>query len=281
MPLLQLRILLLGAFICVCKVGFSETSIANGKIIPESVYPEVVKIYSTFGSQGASCTATVVGHNALLTAAHCLYFFGPKAENVEIISGEHEGLQSIDCYLHPSFPLGSGYYDVALIKFPDNSFKKIIPFATDLPLPGQEFTIVGYGKFSFYATSSDGQKRMGTNNLSGVGRRLDFEGSHKNEGPDGVGTGKNVSNLPGDSGGPMLIGGKIIGVSSTIDARLDDQNRVVGHYEHLLYTENLSFLRDRSELESIHLLGLNQIDVELRIEEHEQNQAIPYGQELR
>ncbi len=263
----MLRIWLLNFMLLFCHPVWAEEEIANGKIISENEFPEVVKIYATFGNQGASCTATIVGHNSLLTAAHCLYFFGPKAETVEIVTGKYEGVQSLDCFIHPRFPLGTGYYDIALVKFADNSFETEIPLADEIPETGQEFTIVGYGKFSFYSNISDGKKRMGTNRLSKVGRRLDFVGVHKNQGPGDQGTGKNVANLPGDSGGPMLVNGRVIGVSASIDSKLNDQSQIVGHYEHVLYDENLEFLKNSSIRENIHLSGL---ELEVRTKENEQ-----------
>jgi len=254
---MMLRKWLLGLILFGITQASANPEIANGKIIPETTFPEVVKIYSTYGKQGASCTATIVGHNTLLTAAHCLYFFGPKAEEVEIVKGSHEGLQSLNVFIHPKFSFGRGFNDVALIKFEDKSFTNHIQISLTLPSTGQEFTIVGYGKFSFYSNTSDGKKRMGTNKLTSIGRRFDFTGYHENKGPDGLGTGQNVSNLPGDSGGPMLVNGKVIGVSSSIDTALNDQNEVVGHYENLLFDENFDFLRNSAQDHGLHLSGLN------------------------
>lgn len=257
----MLRIWLLSSMLFFCQGVLAEKYIANGKIIAESVFPEVVKIYSTYGSQGAACTATIVGHNSLLTAAHCLDFFGPKAEAVEIVKGKYEGVVSVDCFLHPEFGSGTGFHDIALVKFPNNSFKDIFPIAATEPVPGQKFTIVGYGKFNFYASTTDGHKRMGTNTLDSVGRRFDFSGHHKNQGNNGQGTGQDVANLPGDSGGPMLVNKRVIGVSSSIDATLDSQSNVIGHYENVLFTDNLEFLRESALKESLHLAGLQNLDL--------------------
>lgn len=228
-----------------------RVSVTDGKIISESDHPAVVQIAAKIdSSSSANCTATWVSHNTIITAAHCIFERGSKLTDVRVRVGEGKDAKAVQILAHPKYvdaqsvPIDN--YDVAVLIFPDQSSKHFIPVAPAQPKAGDEITIIGYGKYDHLDGKSSGKKRIGTNKLTDIDRqgRLNFEGKLRPTTGTEDGTGSESVNSQGDSGGPMLIASRIIGVSSTVDARPTAAGKLRGHYENLRHPPIEQFLHE-------------------------------------
>ncbi len=235
---------------CRPAVPVSELRVTDGKAIGDDDRPAIVQISAAIGGgASASCTATWVSANTIITAAHCLYDQGRKLTNVVVSRGAGKGAKAIKVLTHPKYvdsqtvPIDS--YDVGVLVFPANSSPEYIPVAPAAPAANDGIVIVGYGKYDHANGSSGGQKRIGSNNISEIDRqgRLTFEGTPRPTTGGQDGSGQNVVNSQGDSGGPMLFNERIIGVSSSVDANLTASGELRGHYENLRHGPIESWLR--------------------------------------
>ena len=167
--------------------------ITNGQVDPG--HPSVGKLYSN----GAACTATLVGKRTVLTAGHCV------KSGTTTFTVNNQKYYANQIIRHPSYG-GGNSNDVALVilqQEPQGVARS--PIATQVPTDGQVITLVGFGKTSENA-SDYGTKRYTTNTISRVYSSIfSIKGS------------KNICN--GDSGGPTFAqyGGQevVIGVHST------------------------------------------------------------------
>jgi|GEM_PF-2130094 len=218
----------------------SKTLVTDGKIMADTDKPAIVQISADLGGgSAASCTATWVSHNTIITAAHCLWDQGRKLSNVKVSRGAGAGAKAVKVLTHPKYvdaqsvPIDN--YDVGVLIFPDNSSTESIPVAQAAPQGGDPIMIVGFGKYDHSNGSSGGKKRFGNNKITDVDRqgRLNFEGSARPTTGGDDGTGESSVNSQGDSGGPMLFKERIIGVSSSVDSRLTAGGKLRGHYENL------------------------------------------------
>lgn len=153
----------------------------------------------TLYSNGAACTATLVGSRTVLTAGHCV----PGSTARFTVGGQKIYSQLVR--RHPNYG-GGNYNDVALVILQQQvQGVSPSPIATGAPQQGQAITLVGYGKTGEYKNDY-GTKRQTTNTISKVGSStFSFYGQ------------QNICN--GDSGGPTFAwhGGVevVIGVHST------------------------------------------------------------------
>lgn len=233
----------------------NPTRIINGRVIKESVFPETMRIKMSYNNGGyAGCTGSAIGHNTLITAAHCIKDFDSSLAKVTIQTGEAAGAKSQKSIVHPKYKVYGVSFDVAVILFPAQTFKVWYSIGDIQPKIGDKFVIIGYGKHNFSQDSFDNQKRYGSNVLKKVGQRLDFTGLDSTmQNVDRIG--QSVSNDVGDSGGPLLINDRLVGISSSIDSALNHQGGVNCHYENLLFLENMSFLTQTKE-EGARISGL-------------------------
>lgn len=153
--------------------------------------------HPTVGILNNSCTATLVGKRAVLTAAHCVRNGGSATFRVG-----KKTYRSSKVVAH-----NSG--DIAFVALQsDVSDITPSPLNTTQPKVGQRITLVGYGSTSENG-GGFGTKRKGTNVISRVTSTMFFFA--------GSGNGRS-SNCYGDSGGPAFIsnGGKevVAGVTS-------------------------------------------------------------------
>lgn len=216
----------------------SQTKVTNGKKISESVYPAVAFLvgYPEAGAgymAQAVCTGTFVNDHQLLTASHCvegldaenpaLYYVTKLGETTEELEYTPVA-QAITFVQHPNYSsrLGDGVnqYDVAIVEFPAGTAPASIPVSKTQPKPGDALTIVGYGNNAHYSTFSgdfdgtgSGIKRLGTNEVAFLDTDMIGFFGVTEEAP-GLELGEYVASGAGDSGGPMLIDGKLIGVTS-------------------------------------------------------------------
>jgi len=159
------------------------------------------------------CTASAIGRNTAITAAHCVA--GRDPLTLAVFFGSVVGEDGItipisDARVHPGFDPGGR--DVALLTLRAPAPAVPIDLAGDIDpsLVGTKFRVVGYGLTG--QTSADaGIKREGIARIAAVAAEEL--------------TVVPAPSLPclGDSGGPLLLAdGKIAGVVSRVDAMCND-----------------------------------------------------------
>lgn len=168
-------------------------------------YPAIVQILTSYESSASYCTATFINPRTLITAAHCVYggkkvsiSQGPKGETTEI-------------YLHPSYNDANGrhhQYDLAFVRFKQDISNQYYPLSWDAQDKGigQSADMVGYGCDE---NGQSGTKREGFNRISEY-RDGAIVSAGKKDGTQGSAV------CPGDSGGPLLANGKVLGVASLL-----------------------------------------------------------------
>jgi hypothetical protein len=181
----------------------SAVKVTNG--IPTDGYPAVV--YLNNDSLEAACTGTFVSDTTLLTAAHCINNDDDGGLRIDTV----RSLKSI--HVAGVFGLGAQRLptDLAIIIFPPGTGTSTIPMATKPPAVGDSITIIGYGRTiaTVDKSVSETQAITGDNQLQSAGAFLFFTGQ---PGPsDTVPAGQDSASGDGDSGGPLLIDGKLAG----------------------------------------------------------------------
>ena len=155
-----------------------------------------------------------------MTAAHCIcrgvtkgaIVNGKKVKALEIVSADKNY-----CKNHGSKVTGT---DLAILIFPKNTSQSFLPIINYLPSMGEEVLLFGYGPDYSPNNSREtaGIKRYGYNFV--VNTRNDNENNIKdaflktdhNKTPEN--RGEMVSTEVGDSGGPLIYNGRLMGVLS-------------------------------------------------------------------
>lgn len=172
----------------------SSLKVTSGAEIGNDEYPAVVRI--SLGN--SSCTASFISEDILLTAAHCVH--------------NKAFAKDVKVFMHPLY-ISSGEAnraDLALIKLPKKASESVLRIAPRAPNEGDPITIVGFGLSDAANNLSAGVKRKGDNTLRNrANGLLVFSGLVR-----GANDGVNSASASGDSGGPMLLDGRQVGVTS-------------------------------------------------------------------
>ena len=179
-------------------------AITNG--VRTDAMPAIVML--DVGSQGSFCTGFFVSPTTLITAAHCVQ---PGAINGQL-AVHGTGVQAIRAY-----HMGASGEDVSTVKgdfavvtFPPGAAPASLKIATRRPVAGDPITIIGYGDTIVNASNSQQLKYSGQNKVyltSGDGiLTYGEDGKGITSAP---GTSSETGN--GDSGGPVLINGSVVG----------------------------------------------------------------------
>ncbi len=177
--------------------GQQALSITNGQ--PYSGHPSVGYLRV---ANSSLCTATLVGKQTVLTAAHCLH---PGASHVFYAGGKAYNASAV--VRHHGWSMSTLSNDIGLVRL--QTAPPITPsIASDqAPYQGLKLTLIGYGKTSSYKSDA-GTKRIAVNSVKQVDQtRFTFAGS-----------GGSIGNTcKGDSGGPAFatLGGKEVQVGVT------------------------------------------------------------------
>jgi hypothetical protein len=166
-----------------------------------------------------TCTGTLVGPRVVVTAQHC---FDPdtRPEEVGFVTGDHgERLEAAGIalfhrgtFVRQQDDQGNEWWwidtedDLAVLALDRDPSIEPMPYRPDPVLPSEEghtVEIVGYGTTLFGAEDA-GSKRSGTATLSWVG-------PHWLETERRAGQ---AAGCYGDSGGPLLLDGEVVGVFS-------------------------------------------------------------------
>ncbi|WP_414940223.1 trypsin-like serine protease [Amycolatopsis sp. cmx-11-51] len=210
----------------------SPTGGVHGQSIggsPASVkdYPYVIAALREGGSRpkGQSCTGSVVAPRKVMIAAHCKELAGEKSvlyglDDLKSTGGTQ--LKAVDYQLHPRFTQPWNGYDVAVITtdgdipVPAGGYAKVATSAdTGLETPGKDGFSLGYGKKDMNDSTQDVTLHkltlpiVNASQCTGVENGVDPETMICAGYSDGR---KTV--LPGDSGGPFVVDGKVVGITS-------------------------------------------------------------------
>ncbi len=292
-----------------CTKNISGTKVIGGKEVnEEELFFPAVAITIAYENSIGLCTASVVSHNTLLTAAHC--FASNKDKNGNIIKptmieviyqlkNENGDIQGYKKQFH-SYAFHNNFlgqnntdfytYDIAVIRFADNTFKDIKPF-TILPktVPvGTQVILVGYGCLTKVTVDGNGvysiqcdeakqslskDKRAGVNrvvttNYCNEGmiqleqRMIRDDASLSSfDGLDAVATG-------GDSGGPILYRGEngqmyVAGIVSWSPKGFGQKGGYMSTtgrpdcFTNPVLNSNLNFLKERVMDMGINVPGIN------------------------
>lgn len=212
---------LLSIGLTACRArDYSPTSdLANNGTAVE--HPEKSGVIPLLIEGKGLCTATIVNAKPqLLTAAHCFqdYFDQPNIHVAALIGGERYIPMHIA--IHPDYKAGrASAYDFAVLSFAQRTPVPEVLYLSDEPFkPLHSSTVIGYGQqvtshanINNLPIGSSGVLRSGVNNSGTI-----FEGELgliTLEGVPLTSTKKdNVTAAEGDSGGPLLQDGKIVGI---------------------------------------------------------------------
>jgi hypothetical protein len=195
----------------------STVKVANGERVTDGSFAATGHL---FNAGGGRCTLNFISNNSALTAAHCvekatnatveLYGYGPDSSNVIEFAREiviHKGYR--ECKKRGE--LVCGVSDIAMVLFPENTFTgKAYTIATSEPAPGATGVFVGFGRTEKSDPNSGGNKNKGT-------CILDFQSNtpinclgvlERNSGLK-----DKSAALKGDSGGAILVDGKLVGTA--------------------------------------------------------------------
>ncbi|MBP2474032.1 secreted trypsin-like serine protease [Crossiella equi] len=176
--------------------------------------------------QGQSCTGSVIAPRKILIAAHCADSSGEKSFIYgldDLNQGTGFRTKAVTYKKHPKYVNFDQGYDVAVvttaddIPVPGGQYAKFATSAdTGLNTPGKNGVGLGYGKKDHNDESRNVELHRfelpivdGTNKCQGVGAGFKDATMICAGYPDG-----RVTVLPGDSGGPLLVDGKVAGVAS-------------------------------------------------------------------
>lgn len=235
-----------------CKQRVADSAVKITNALETADYPAVFGL-ARVGDM-PFCTATVIGPNVALTAAHCLCDedFGISTYDTKLaVEMRRYNNRKYSCNNKSNYARAR---DTALIEF-DTVFDEILNISTWSIAKGDALTLVGYGNTHTNIDQNGkktfegvGVKRSGNNVFQGkfssgkiivIGDR--YEAGHK----DNLGeVGENVSTLGGDSGSPLIVIGKgIVGVlqgGDNIGLWYRQESSV---YSDLNHIDNRDFLR--------------------------------------
>ncbi len=229
-----------------CIKNKSTTKVTGGTYVGDSpLFGGVVAItpYNDSSEVLGNCTASIVSHNTLLTAAHCVVF---EAEGKIVLAKQVEVMfvifddkftaktaKSSKIFYNEYYNLLNGETkanDVALVVFDDNTFSELTPISLypDAIELGSTVALVGYGcetvtkevfengvskKTVQCADVGPGEKRIlnkraGVNKVTSGGCLYDMvqvsQEKFKADSEIDKPTGLDVAANRGDSGGPLL-----------------------------------------------------------------------------
>ncbi|MCC7440930.1 MAG: trypsin-like peptidase domain-containing protein [Bdellovibrionales bacterium] len=181
-------------------------AVLNGILVSDTTLPAVRRLGV---GGGGTCTGTVVGPRALLTAGHCVSEAGTSGGKPNLWLGN---LRARSARMHPKWAADASdksAYDVALVKFGED-LGTSMRLSERNPQNGDPVRIIGYGLSSRNAHHTVGVRRMGSNVVHDLlWGQIVVNRAHTNA--------VSAVPLPGDSGGPLVgSDGKVLGVCSKL-----------------------------------------------------------------
>ncbi|RZS39238.1 trypsin [Herbihabitans rhizosphaerae] len=202
---------------------------AGGSDATVSEFPAIIGGLREGGSrpEGQTCTGTAVAPRKILIAAHCADAAGTKSFRYgldDLAAGGGTDIKVVDYKKHPKYVNFDQGYDVAVVTTESDipvKDGKYAQFATSADAGsawkvGDEMQGFGYGMKDQQDASKDvtlDKASMpivdGASECTGVGAGFNAEYMICAGYSDGK-----VTILKGDSGGPMIVNGKVVGVAS-------------------------------------------------------------------
>ena len=171
----------------------NKETLIGGKPVKKGDYPEVVRIKSC-REKGmcASCTATVIGPRALLTAGHCLY-----SKEKKISFQFEQNIYNAQCENHPLYPHTEDM-DMALCKIDKKVEVKYAHIDKKPVVVGEKVVLIGYGCLR------DETPRGGNDGILRVGESKVIQLPQADPVNNWYYTRSNTALCFGDSGGPSF-----------------------------------------------------------------------------
>ncbi|MEA2750979.1 MAG: hypothetical protein QOI41_5122 [Myxococcales bacterium] len=198
--------------------GSSASKIIGGSSDPGHPSVGLLRSVIQVGFDGTpalvgGCTATLIGPTAMVTAAHCAT--DPRLWNevsFDVAPDQFAvhgapGWISAGLIVHPQYDGDTSHgHDVAVVVLTERPERPLVPLAAPPPV-GTVVTAVGYGMNVFGSGGAgSGQRRTVDISILGIAEHELVAGR------DGQGT------CHGDSGGPLLAGGALVGTTSYGDS---------------------------------------------------------------
>jgi hypothetical protein len=237
-------------------------SLVNGK--ETSDHPAVILIgREANADQVAFCTATFVSDTTALTSSHCLddsanggAIYLPGAEpdkrallirGVRALKAFHFGFTSVSAEGVTTGADAPRLDDLAVLTFPPGTAPAVVALSERQPTAGEVVTLVGYGSTHYvdvYLKASASppafvtRRRVGTSVVVAPPAHpafspeqiyFGFNTASESEVADGTA----VLTSKGDSGGPLFLGGKIVGIASKAAATVENPPRYFGSHNSL------------------------------------------------
>ncbi len=220
--------------LCLSSVTFGQNRLINGVPVKAGTFPQVVRI----NTNGSGCTATIVGRNVIITAAHCA---ATNAESTFKLGGKTYRAKMTRSPLYPGKD-----HDINLGVVSENLPGEIWPVSIGgIAEKGTSLTILGYGCTQVGGTGgNDGILRRGDSQITGFSN-YDFVSKKAGGG----------ALCYGDSGGPAMTEerGSLVLLGINSKGNIKDTN----YNARLDSPESQAFLNQMADEKNLEICGIN------------------------
>lgn len=205
-------------------VGGSEVDISRH---PHQISMRAKSILSPGDPYRHSCGGSIISSTYILTAAHCI--IGTVASQILVVAGSNNrrGSDGVavpveKMLMHNGYDSNTFNYDVALLKLPvplplNNLTIRAIELADKSPNPGMMATATGWGRLTEGGVAPETLQEVNVPIVSrsvcsdDYGPKINITDAMLCAGYRGVGGKDSCQN---DSGGPLIVNGKLTGIIS-------------------------------------------------------------------
>jgi V8-like Glu-specific endopeptidase len=201
-------------------------------------HPGVLRLHIRVGASGFLCSGTVIEQRTILTAAHCVENAASASDVFVVLGDEYRAASQM--WIHEEYSANTPHLrsvdgqvyrfsgpDIAIIAFAQDLPAPVVTIGTDAPTQGDLVTIVGFGNDE---NESKGVRRVGQVEFQSMTPTYleDKQTVDHNTGALVVNPGPNNELVcGGDSGGALLVGDTLVGVTSGGVVAVGDDNPCV------------------------------------------------------